>query len=484
MVDSVEAPILAEADARFNELKQYIYGEAQSQQLHGVERGIFKRLLALGLVLLRAFLAKRGDGRGDAPVRTREGQELPYQGTRTVPYFSIFGKLTIKRAYYWVKGVQEGICPLDALLNLPKRCYSYLLEEWVGPEEVEKAFDKTVKTIERILGLTLSKSSLEELVREAAEDVQPYYEQKPAPDPSIEGEIMVVTADGKGVPMKRTDAKPRKKRLSKGDKRNKKKMSTVTAVYTIDKHSRSVDDIVGDLRKPTTASPVPQSTPDKKRPRPKHKRERATLKGKLAALKEARRHVRERDSEGKLQLVGLTDGDRSLQSRMKYVFPGILLILDLLHVLEYLWKAAHVFHKEGSVEAEQWVTERLRMLLTGKLSGLLRELKQSASHMKLSKSKRKTLKGVHRYYSRNRTRMQYDKYLAMGLPIGSGVIEGACRNLVKDRMELTGMRWVPEGADAMLDLRAVEINGDWDDYMRFRTNRQHERLYTASALAA
>lgn len=80
--------------------------------------------------------------------------------------------------------------------------------------------------------------------------------------------------------------------------------------------------------------------------------------------------------------------------------------------------------------------------------------------------------------------MQYDKYLAMGLPIGSGVVEGACRNLVKDRMELTGMRWVPEGADAMLELRAVEINGDWDDYMRFRTNRQHERLYTASALAA
>ena len=106
-------------------------------------------------------------------------------------------------------------------------------------------------------------------------------------------------------------------------------------------------------------------------------RKGGTWKGKLAALKEARRHVRERDPEGKLQLVGLTDGDRSLQSRMKYVFPGILLILDLVHVLEYLWKAAHVFHKEGSVEAEQWVTERLRMLLTGKLSDLLRELKQS-----------------------------------------------------------------------------------------------------------
>lgn len=484
MSASIEETILPELETKFNELKEYVFGAAQSQQIHEAERGIFARLLQLGLLLLMAFLKKRGDGRTDASLRGADGQELKYQGTRTVPYFSIFGKLTIERAYYWVKGAQQGVCPLDALLNLPKRCYSYLLEEWTGPLEVEKAFDKTVGVIKRILGLTLCKSSLEELVREAAEDVQPYYEQKQAPAPSAEGEIMVVTADGKGVPMKRTDAKPRKKRLSKGDKRNKKKMSTVTAVYTIDKHPRSVDDIVGDLRKPTTASPAPQSTPDKKRPRPKHKRERATLKGKLPALKEARRHVRERDPEGKLELVGLTDGDRSLQSRMKYVFPGILLILDLLHVLEYLWKAAHVFHKEGSVEAEQWVTERLRMLLTGKLSELLRELKQSVSHMKLSKSKRKTLKGVIRYYSRNRTRMQYDKYLAMGLPIGSGVIEGACRNLVKDRMELTGMRWVPEGADAMLELRAVEINGDWDDYMRFRTNREHDRQYTASALAA
>lgn len=483
MSASIEESILPELDTKFNELKEYVFGGAQSQQIHEVERGIFARLLQLGLLLLMAFLKKRGDGRTDASVRGADGQELRYQGTRTVPYFSIFGKLTIERAYYWAKGVQEGICPLDALLNLPKRCYSYLLEEWTGPMEVEKAFDKTVAVIKRILGLTLSKSSLEDLVREAAQDVQPYYEQKPAPAPSTEGDLMVVTADGKGVPMKRTEAKPQKKRLSKGDKRNKKKQATVTAVYTIEKHPRSVDDIVGDLRKPTAASPAPQSTPDKKRPRPKHKRERATLKGKLAALKEARRHVRERDPEGKLQLVGLTDGDRSLQSRMKYVFPGILLILDLLHVLEYLWKAAYVFHKEGSVEAEHWVTDRLRMLLTGKLSELLRELTQSVSDRKLSQSKRKTLKGVIRYYSRNRTRMKYDEYLAEGLPIGSGVIEGACRNLVKDRMELTGMRWVQEGADAMLELRATEINGDWDDFMKFRAQREHDRLYGDWALA-
>ena len=223
----------------------------------------------------------------------------------------------------------------------------------------------------------------------------------------------------------------------------------------------------------------------KERPDPKFKRVRGTLRGKDAALKEARRQVQERDPKGERVLVGLADGDRSLQQRMKRIFPGIILILDLPHALEYLWKVAHVFHgEENSPEAEMWVTRQLRLLLEGKLGTVLREMKSALLDTKLSRSKRKTLERVIGYYSRNRPHMRYDQYLAMGLPIASGVVEGACRHFVKDRMELAGMRWVAEGAEAMLELRAVDVNGDWDEFTRYRTNRAHERLYAASALAA
>ncbi len=485
MFTSLEEEIVARLDAQFNDLKGYVFGQAQSEQLHGVERGIFRRLLQLGLLLLGAFLEKRGDGRMGDQIRTVDGRELKYHGSRTAEYFSIFGKLTIRRAYYWAVGPGEGVCPLDALLNLPQRCYSYLLEDWATRLGVRGAFDKALDILEGILGLKLSKSSVEESVRDAADDVQGYYEQKAAPKPDQEGSIGVVTADGKGVVMRGKGPQSQKKRLSAGEKRSKKKQATVTAVYTIDRHERTAEEIVGELRQATDCTQPEKPSPVKKRPVPKFKRVRATLGGKDAALKEARRQVQERDPKGDRVLVGLADGDRSLQKRMKRIFPGIILILDLLHALEYLWKVAHVFHgEENSPEAEMWVGRQLRLLLEGKLGTVLREMKNALLDTKLSKSKRKTLEGVIRYYSRNRRHMKYDQYLAMGFPIGSGVVEGTCRHLVKDRMELAGMRWVVEGAEAMLELRAVDVNGDWDEFTRYRTTRAHERLYAASALAA
>lgn len=485
MFTSPEEGIVARLDAQFNDLKGYVLGRAQSEQLHDVERGIFRRLLQLGLLFLAAFLEKRGDGRMGDEIRMADGRELKYHGSRTAEYFSIFGKLSIRRAYYWAVGAGEGVCPLDAVLNLPQRCYSYLLEDWATRLGVRGAFDKALDILEKILGLKLSKSSVEESVRDAAVDVQAYYEQKAAPKPEQEGSIGVVTADGKGVVMKGKGPQSQKKRLSAGEKRSKKKQATVTAVYTIDRHERTAEEIVGELGPKTGSHPSEASSSAKARPVPKFKRVRATLAGKSPALKEARRQVRQRDPKGERALVGLTDGDRSLQKWMKRIFPGIVLILDLFHALEYLWKAAHVFHgEENSPEAEGWVTKNLRLLLEGKLSTVLCELKDALLNTKLSKSKRKTLEGVIRYYTRNRRRMKYDEYLAMGLPIGSGVVEGACRHLVKDRMELAGMRWVVEGAEAMLELRAVDVNGDWDEFSRYRTNRAHERLYATSALAA
>ena len=141
---------------------------------------------------------------------------------------------------------------------------------------------------------------------------------------------------------------------------------------------------------------------------------------------------------------------------------GVVCILDLFHVLERLWQAAHCFHPEGSEEARAFVTDRLLRLLRGEVGYVIGGLKQMATKHKLKGSRARQLSAVIGYLERNRRFMHYDQYLASGYPIGSGVAEGACRHLVKDRMELTGMRWCIPGAQAMLDLRAVYINGDWD----------------------
>jgi hypothetical protein len=156
-------------------------------------------------------------------------------------------------------------------------------------------------------------------------------------------------------------------------------------------------------------------------------------------------------------------------------------ILDLFHVLERLWQAAHCFHPEKTPQAEQFVTRRLRQLLQGQVNTVIDGLRRLLKQRGLHGQKRRTLQAVIRYYSNNRRHMRYAEYLAAGYPIGSGVAEGACRHLVKDRLELTGMRWTVTGAQAMLHQRAIYLNGDWEDYMSYYIQTEQTTLYRRSA---
>ena len=157
--------------------------------------------------------------------------------------------------------------------------------------------------------------------------------------------------------------------------------------------------------------------------------------------------------------------------------PEAIPILDLWHVMEYLWKGAHVFHAEGSPQAEAWVGQRLRRLLEGQVGYVIGGLKQILTKHALKGAHRKTVQSIITYFHNNRTRMRYDAYLAAGYPIGSGVADGAYRHLVKDRMERAGMRWTVEGAQAILDLRSTYLNGDWTRFWTYFSQMEHERLY-------
>jgi hypothetical protein len=200
------------------------------------------------------------------------------------------------------------------------------------------------------------------------------------------------------------------------------------------------------------------------------------LKGKTAVIQEVAEEMQRRDPSASKTRVALTDGERALQIRVEGKL-NVTLILDLMHVLEKLWKAAYVFHPEGSLDADLWVLDRTLKILFGEVGQVVKGIRQSITKRGLSGAKRKTLLGVTGYLYRNRARMRYDQYLARGWPIASGPVEGACKNLIKDRMERSGMRWTEQMAEAIVQLRAIYLSGDFDCYWQFHIEQDQRRLY-------
>lgn len=481
-----EQALLAEGAARasLETLLGFVRSDAQALELHMVERELFRGVLTLGRRLLALFLAEKGtgkvpEGRATAPW----GEELPYHSVKTKKdYLSIFGEVPVRRAYYWEAGAAKGWCPLDAELNLPAQRHSYLLQEWGELLGVENSFEQVTKRLDEFFGVKFWTQSVQAVARTASADVQAFYEQKAPPDVKAEGEFLVATIDGKGVPVRPLEPRGRKLRIAKGEKPNKKKEAVVSAVYTVDPHVRTAEDVIREIDdQGCILAPDPPPPP---RPRPQGKRLRGTLLGKDAAFAEVRRQLDERDPEGRKQRLALTDGAGPLQDRVLSELKGaggIVLILDVMHVLTYLWNVATLDHEEGSVEASRWVMNKLRLVLEGKVGYVIGGLRRRLAEGGFSNWYKKKLEQAIRYMDRNRAYMRYDEYLANGYPIASGIAEGACKNLVKDRMERTGMRWTVEGAEAMLELRAVELNNDWREFWRFHAARQREQLYGPQA---
>jgi hypothetical protein len=470
--------IVAQIQQDMLSLMTYVTGpETATQTAYTVELTLFRRLLALGAALLRLFFLTRAASRPAAPT-TADGTRLDYHDQRLTTYISVFGKLRFPR-HYFVAPKEQGCCPLDADLSLPPRCYSDLLRAWTGYDATDGAYRETASTIARILGLELSVAALETSVREDAQDVATFYAQpRPASDPATAGVILVVQADGKGVPMVQPPASEAPMRLSKGQKRTKKKEAIVTSLYTIAPYVRTPADVRAALLHEERRADHPS------RPAPVRKETRASLAGKAAAMQTLQQRASQRDGRHIRAHVALTDGAESLQQHMLTAFPDYTLILDIIHASEYLWHTATALLGETNPARTSWVAAKLDLVLAGQTRTVITQLRQEASHARWTETQRKAIERTIGYYERNQAYMRYDHYLAQGWPIGTGVVEGACGHLVKDRMEQAGMRWTVDGAQAILDLRAVRLNNDWDAYWQFHRQQQHERLYGAAPAAA
>lgn len=454
--------------------------EALALTLDAVEREQERQGREAQRLLLQAHLEARGKGDvGPALQVVRQDQEAPqlmsHRREQERGMETVFGAVRVDRLGYGARGA-ESVHPLDAALQLPERGYSYELQRRMAKASVQGPFEEAVERLEESTGVVLPKRSVEACVQEAAQDVDAFYAARPAPDPRRTGPIVVGAVDCKGIPMVKPEKALRVVRRGKGKKANKKRMATVAAVFTQQPRVRTPEEVVESLFR--VGLSLVKEEPKTPRLRPEGKRVWASLiKSKEELIREVRLEMALRDPDRTKTHVAVTDGERALQQGILKEFKDIRLILDLLHVLGYLWKGAYVFHPEGSPEAEAWVRERSLRILKGGVSQVVKGLRQMVTKRRLKGMARKTLLGVAGYFYRNRSRMRYHEYLAEGLPIASGAVEGACRNLIKDRMERSGMRWTMSMAEAMVQLRAAYLSEDFDEYWAFHLRKDQLRLH-------
>lgn len=469
IVKNIETAV-AKSREQFAGLQAYVRLMAeQAGEAHTVEHGLWDGLLQLGRVLLEEYFERQGTGEVGESVSLTDGRSVPQCGLHTRTYVSVFGPVEVTRVCYG-EGKIEAV-PLDARLNLPARAYSYLLQHWSQAFAVHDAYGETVVKLDELLHVGTTVRTLEHVNRDTAQSVASFRATAPPPVLARGATVVVAAVDGKGVPICRDPSAEStgRHRRTKGEKANKKKMACVGAVYTIQPFRRTVNEVLDE---------VMRHQAQQHRPVPQQKHVQANLLGgKEATFTWVAQEVAARNPEGTQPVVCLGDGERALWTATAQHLPEVIEILDLFHVTEKLWLAAHCFHKEGSAQAEAFVEERLRRLLEGKVVGVIGGLRQMATKQQLKGTLKKTLEQVTGYFERNNARMHYDDYLAHGYPIGSGVAEGACRHLVKDRLERTGMRWTLHGAQAMLDLRATYLNGEWDAFWDYHITHQHDCLY-------
>lgn len=431
-------------------------------------------------LLYQGFLDLRASKEVPKPVAGVDGVARTHQRATSRAMTTVFGDVEVKRLHMTAREAAGGLHPLDVELNVPPEQQSHHVQRRVGWLAANEPFNAVVESLGETCGAEVAKRQVEFLTRRAAQDFEAYYEESD-PEPLTAGQLMVLTFDGKGIVMRpdglreatrraAEKAKPHlDHRTSPGEKKDRKRMAEVAAVYGLDPVPRTVDDILAEL-----------GGTHKPRPRPSGKRVWASVvKDPDDVIRDAIYEALGRDETIEHTWVILIDGqDEQLRAVKRQVnATGIkpVFVLDLIHVLEYLWKAAWCLFDTGDNEAEAWVTERLRRLLEGDSSGVAAGIRRSATKRGLDAEQRKNMDKCADYLLKYRSMLKYDEFLAAGFPIATGVIEGACRHLVQDRMDITGARWGLDGAESVLRLRSLRSSGDFNDYWKFHLAQERQR---------
>jgi len=467
-------------------------GVRSGEAAHTMERTLFQQLLKLGHLLLSLYFELQGDGDLGATVPMADGRVVRrLQQLRKRSYLSVFGEHELTRYVY---GSREDQCieyiPLDDHLQLPDSKYSYLVQDWSQSLAVEMSYSQVRQVLNDMLNLDIGVSSLERITNNFSNNAELYWDHSQAV-PSAKGTFIVATADGKGVPIRKASSSASIVDHDPGKKPpvDRKKMALLGAVYDSEPNIRTPEQVIESLfgeplRKNEAAANDPLFAP---RPQPIAKAIRASLthtddngreiNARTTIFDWLYEQVEQRDPLSEKPVVVIMDGQVSLWNDAEQTFgerPRVE-ILDLLHATSKLWDAIHIcYPKDCEWEMMKFFTW---LVLQGKIEEVIVWFSVTAESGSFTKKERQKLETICGYFERHQSRMRYDYYLAQGYPIASGVIEGACRHVVKDRLERTGMRWTIQGARNMLNLRCMSINDQWNDYNQFHIQQENTRLY-------
>jgi hypothetical protein len=328
----------------------------------------------------------------------------------------------------------------------------------------------------------VGKRQVEELLRRAAVDIDAFYPAR-SPSRGDPDDVLVLSVDGKGIVMRPDSLRPATKRaaqthtnklatrLSKGEKRNRKRMAAVGTVYDTTPAPRTVADIFPD----EGHQPEPG-------PKTKNKWLTASVVDDVATVvSQLFAEADRRDPNHQRTWVALVDGNNHqidrIEAEAKARGIEVTITVDVVHVLEYIWGAAWCFFDEGDPRAEQWVREKATAVLAGDVTQVAAAIRRKATARRLDTKQRTKADDCADYLTAKRPYLDYPTALEQGWPIATGVIEGACRHLVKDRMDVTGARWSVQGAEAVLKLRAVRSSNDFDEYFRWHLAQERRRVH-------
>lgn len=467
--------------------KFYTLLKGLSKQIEGKNLSVLEQLIETGgREILRSLLQEciETQGLGDIGDSVTGKDEVcrTYRRIRPVTITTLFGNISVDRVVYSKPG-HASLIPKEAMLNFPSNSYSYTLAKRVAREAVKGSFDEAIASIKEYTGIEIPKRQAEEIIIKSALDFRDFYEQKVSDKTEDKNlELLILSTDGKGIVVRKDDLrdatkkraeneKKLNKRLTKGEKKNAKRMAQVASVYAIAKHFRTPHEIIS-------------GHSDKPHPKPQDKRVWASIvEEQNTIIKDMFDEAQKRDSKFSKEWVILVDGQihqlKQIKKQLKVRGIKASIVIDVIHVLEYLWKASHDFYIEGSKEGEEWVNKHLLMVLNGDASRVAAAIKRSATCRKIEK--RTGIDTCAKYLCKYSSYLNYSEYLKNGWPIATGIIEGACRHLVKDRMDITGARWSLSGAEAILQLRSIHSSGDWDNYWKYHEEqgyiRNHSFLY-------
>jgi hypothetical protein len=483
-----EESVVAETQQVFQELVCFCQGHEGT--FWEFEKRLLVLLFGLGCVLVRLMLVNRHLRLNLEPYHALDGYRLG-DGYAKRKLKTVLGEVIYGRAHFIRVEGGTGFHPLDVALGLTRDGFSPWVVQFVTKLATRMSYGASRLICQAALGWSPSTEAIEHLVLGLGRQAAPFMQQMGAPP--NDGEVLVIELDGKcpptateeelskrrgkrqhpkgcscGCQRHRGKAKRKrrgkKKRRKKGDKSKNGKEAMVVVMYTL-RHG-----------------------PDGKLHGPINKKVWATFGGRKAAVEWAREEATKRgfglDSTKTVQIV--VDGAKGLKEKLKPQFPNAIITLDVCHVVEKLWALGHHFHKEGSEELRAWVEELKELVYKGHAAKLVKRLKtllrQVPMHGPGTKGRRQALKKVIGYLEPRLEMMRYREWIEQDLVIASGQVEGAVRHVVGERMDCAGMRWIPQLAEALLHLRCIELNGDWDKFIAWAYQRYQDQLQDRHAV--